>query len=211
MEYYYKTSSNNYHLPAFIDTHFFEKEPKYDQKYRLGYFGTFGQKDHVEGIIEAFKISKQFIPELQLCLMGAVPKKLKNLYASKDLSGLSFVEDIHYHDLNEKLQTCDLLISNRDKSEYSQFGFPTKLIEYLASGIPVISTRVSDIASYFQHEKELYLIEPNNPKELSKAILSRYHNFHSFNEMAQRGKQKVFKTHSQTLLNNWRTFTQSLN
>ncbi|MCC6721223.1 MAG: glycosyltransferase, partial [Bacteroidia bacterium] len=67
-------------------------------------------------------------------------------------------------------------------------GFPTKLGEYLATGIPTICTKVGDIEKYLEHDVNSYLILPDNPKQLSEAIINRYKYYDKFNEIGQMGK-----------------------
>ena len=78
---------------------------------------------------------------------------------------------------------------NRTNHDYSHFGFPTKLGEYLATGIPTICTRVGDIETYLNHNENSFLIEPDNTKQLTEAIINRYENYESFNSIGQKGRQ----------------------
>jgi glycosyltransferase involved in cell wall biosynthesis len=71
----------------------------------------------------------------------------------------------------ETLLTCDILVNPRKSGVFAEAGFPTKLGEYFSTKKPVISTRVGDIKSYFTDKNELVLVEPDNPDQLSLAII----------------------------------------
>ncbi len=54
---------------------------------------------------------------------------------------------------------------------YKSGGFPTKLGEYLLSGVPVIATNVGEISKYVSHEENILLTEPNNSQQIANSIL----------------------------------------
>ncbi|MFM9945933.1 MAG: glycosyltransferase family 4 protein [Bacteroidia bacterium] len=160
--------------------------------YTLGYLGSFGAKDGVNGIIEGFKNAIKEVPNLKLKLIGFNPhKKETNLELKRNqLNGqVEKSGQITYDQVPHWLAKCDLLIMNRTNHEFSHYGFPTKLGEYLATGIPTICTRVGDIENYLEHNNSTYIIEPDNSKQLTDAIIERYKNYDTFNAIGQKGKQ----------------------
>jgi glycosyltransferase involved in cell wall biosynthesis len=62
------------------------------------------------------------------------------------------------------------LLCCRTNSPYANFGFPTKVGEYLAAGAPVIATRVGDVGIYLQHEQSALLAEPENVKSIAQCM-----------------------------------------
>ena len=62
------------------------------------------------------------------------------------------------------------MINPRRKGVLADSGFPTKIGEYFATKIPVISTKIGDLESYFENKKELIFSEPNNPNSIADAI-----------------------------------------
>ncbi len=160
--------------------------------FTVGYLGSFGSKDGVNGIIKGFKDASLIIPNLKLKLIGFNPtKKETNLELRKNqLNGqVEKSGQITYEQVPQWLKKCDLLVMNRTNHDYSHFGFPTKLGEYLATGIPTICTRVGDIETYLNHNENSFLIEPDNTKQLTEAIINRYENYESFNSIGQKGRQ----------------------
>jgi glycosyltransferase involved in cell wall biosynthesis len=57
----------------------------------------------------------------------------------------------------------------RTESGFANAGFPFKLGEYLATGNPVISTKVSDVETYLT-AVDAYLIDPNSPQQITRSL-----------------------------------------
>ena len=74
-------------------------------------------------------------------------------------------------ELQEKLQCADLLISLRDPDGSSKnYSFPSKLINFMATGVPVISNRFHGLDdSYFEY---LYIVENFDASSVAKKLLS---------------------------------------
>jgi glycosyltransferase involved in cell wall biosynthesis len=58
----------------------------------------------------------------------------------------------------------------RPRSLQAQGGFPTKLGEYLATGNPVVVTKVGDIPLYLTDNETAFLAEPNDVDSFAKKI-----------------------------------------
>lgn len=188
-------------IPIVVDTARFENIHSNNENYCVGYLGSFVSKDGVNGIIKGFKGAVDAIPNLKLKLIGFNPFKIEtnaelkkyNLNGEVEKSG-----QITYEQVPQWLGKCDLLIMNRTNDAYSHYGFPTKLGEYLATGIPTICSKVGDIELYLEHKKNTWLIEPDNTEDLTSAIINRYQNYKQFNEIGENGRviaKTVFDYH----------------
>ncbi|MCC6722688.1 MAG: glycosyltransferase, partial [Bacteroidia bacterium] len=155
-------------IPIVVDLKRFEtiKTIAHTPTYTVGYLGSFAEKDGVNGIIKGFKNSLETLPHLKLILIGFNPyKKKTNIELRKNqLNGqVEKTGQITYEKVPQWLGKCDLLVMNRTNHIFSHYGFPTKLGEYLATGIPTICTKVGDIEKYLEHDVNSYLILPDNP------------------------------------------------
>jgi len=178
-------------IPIVVDFKRFQQIEDTSSKYSIGYLGSFSAKDGVPGIIQGFKAANQQIPKLKLNLIGFNPykKETNQLLKLNQLNGeVSKSGQITYEQVPQWLAKCDLLIMNRTNDAYSHYGFPTKLGEYLATGIPTICSRVGDVDHYLEHKINTYFIEPGNTEQLTEAILKRYENYEQFNEIGQKGR-----------------------
>ena len=179
-------------IPVMADLERYKPGLAKQLKGTIGYIGSFGIKDGIPGILNAFAKSKSENPNLKLNLIGycenpsAVTKLIDQLRLidSVEMTGL-----LTYQEVPAQLASCDLLLMNRINSVYANCGFPTKLAEYLALGIPTIATKVGDVEIYLTHEMNAFLVNPENDEELASAILSRYASYEKWNEMGMNGRQ----------------------
>lgn len=162
---------------------------------RVGYIGSFGQKDGVPEIINAYQDAKTAYPDLRLSLIG-YPENLSESIVknfNKKDKNIEFTGQVYYQNIPEYLHNCDLLIVNRPNTAYANYGFPTKLGEYLASGRPVIATDVGDTTCYLENEKDLMLVEADNTKQLSDTIIRRYKWYDYYTLVGLQGAESAYK------------------
>jgi len=70
------------------------------------------------------------------------------------------------------LAGADVLVLPRSLGEFSQAGFPNKLGEYLASGRPVVVTKVGDIPNYLVDGQSAFLVDPDDCDAFARALVS---------------------------------------
>ena len=142
---------------------------------RLFYSGSFGVKDGVEFLIDAFEILASDIPALRLILVGqpdadrlsSVLGRIKNCPFKQRIEYKGYLDDhAYYHELNR----ASIMCMTRIDHPYAHAGFPFKLGEYLASGRPVIASDVSDIKEFLTHRESALLIRPGNMQDLTDSV-----------------------------------------
>ncbi|MEX0967279.1 MAG: glycosyltransferase family 4 protein [Bacteroidia bacterium] len=190
-------------LPIVVDLNRFEGVDCHrPHSHIIGYLGSFGHKDGVTGILNAFGMALEENPHLRLRLMGWCPEREKVVQAIKEMqleSKVEFLGQLTSDEIPCYLQQCDVLIVNRPDTRYSNFGFPTKLGEYLASGRPTIVTRVGDVEQYLTHGYDTWMIPPDDDRQLAGAILQRFAEYDRFEEIGKRGRETCQKLFSHTL------------
>jgi glycosyltransferase involved in cell wall biosynthesis len=65
----------------------------------------------------------------------------------------------------------------RPRSIVADAGFPSKVSEYLSTGIPVVTTKVGEIPLYLTNNQNAFLSEPDSVEEFAsklKAVLDDY-------------------------------------
>ncbi len=157
----------------------------------IGYVGSFGYKDGVEGIIRAFEMAQLENPLLRLRLIGYCEnfEYIKALVDSKGLNTkVELTGLVLYNQIPKLLEECELLLLNRIDTKYAHYGSPTKLAEYLASGVPSIITNVGDVKDYLTHLFDTYIIAPENDEELAKAMLLRFKEMALFDAIGKQGR-----------------------
>lgn len=83
--------------------------------------------------------------------------------------------------LKEVFAMSHLLILPRGNTKQNQYGFSTKLSEYLVSGRPVLVTNVSDNAKFIIDNYNGFIIEPDNVEALASKIQDILLNYNKIN------------------------------
>lgn len=189
-------------MPVVVDFERFENL-KNTRTNTIGYLGSFAPKDGVEGIISAFaKTFDAMQGHIKLKLIGYQPKafNLEDLLQKhgfeKENASVEATGKVDFDEIPSHLADCDLLVMNRTSEPFSNYGFPIKLAEYMATGRPCICTNVSDISFYFKDGIHCKIIEPDNSSMLEQIILDRYEHYNDYNMMGQNGKTKAFELFS---------------
>ena len=157
-----KQNGNLIRIPILADVAQFEVLPKTKKQdeslINIGFTGTINnKKDGINELIDAIAIldKKHGIQNVQLNLYGSgyrdVIAKLK-----KQISDLSLSERVILHgkvassEIPGIMVEQDILVLTRPDSLQARYGFSTKLAEYMASGVVVLATDVSDNALFIE-------------------------------------------------------------
>lgn len=147
---------------------------KFNLPIRLFYGGSFGEKDGLIFLLQAFDIvANQYNVELHLSGKGNIKDER---FIRDYISGLTHKDKIYITGfLNEEdyynlLNNADIHCMTRNGSKYANSGFPFKLGEMLATGRPVIATKVGDVEKYVNNDEAL-LIEAESVNAISNAMI----------------------------------------
>ena len=187
--------SNIFPFPSSIDKQHFEKARTYkkapkDQadisQPRIGFFGVIDERFDIELIREMAEKR----PHWQFILIGPVVKI--------DPATLPQRENIHYKgsktylELPEYLSGWDIALIPFLLNESTQFISPTKTPEYLAAGIPVVSTPIKDVVRPYGEKKLVHIAQ--TPDEFIAAIDS---------ELLQKKEEWLAKVDAFLIKNSW--------
>ncbi len=138
------------------------------RKHAIAHAGTLNRLYGIQEILDVFELIED--PDLELWLLGAgdmddeiarraaVDRRIKPF-------GLAPRQRVL-----EILSQAALLVNFRDpRAPYTALSFPSKLLEYMATGTAVLSTRLAGIpADYWEH---LYAVDTVDRSELKDAVL----------------------------------------
>lgn len=171
-----------------IDINRFKSAKKYDKKLIVPFskedsifitmVGRFCQEKDQGTLIEAFSKILQLYPDSYLLLVGEGPlleeKKImvKNLKIEKNIYFLGFRADI-----DRILKISDIVVLS---SHWEGFGLSA--VEGMASGIPVIASKVKGLKEIVENYGLVF--EKGNDKELSKLILRLIEDKDFYNEIS---------------------------
>lgn len=156
-------------------------------------------KDGVITLVRAFALIVTKYPDAKLKLIGTNKdllyiKKLHQIIAELGLSDrVIFTGFIHADELPQELYKSRLLVLSRPTSMQSMGGFPTKLGEYLATGIPVAVTKVGELPLYLKDEVNSFLAEPDNVTSFADAMCRSLGNIKLSMEVGKNGRATAIK------------------
>lgn len=168
---------NVFHLPMSVDHDRFDL--KKDKKILKPYFAYCGggnfDRDGLYEIIQAFIDFYKECLVYEFYLIGdnsnssPYMNKIKDLVNTSNLGNvIKFLGKKPSGEIPGLLINAQCLILAPQK-DFDSGGFPTKLGEYLATSVPVISTRVSEIPKYLDSQSAI-LTEPGNHQALVNAM-----------------------------------------
>lgn len=140
----------------------------------IGYCGAAdNNKDGVDQLIKAFaKIIYKF-PNLKLYIMGPKREDCKNEDLARILGireRVIFTGMINPDKMPTMLVNARVLALARPQSIQAQYGFPTKLGEYLLTGNPVVVTKVGDIPIFLKNGESAYLVDPDSVDDFAAQL-----------------------------------------
>ena len=154
-----------------------EKDASAD-KVVVSYAGRIGKKDYITNILKAFLLlNDEEKKKIEFRLMGANAAQVSKitgispevLKANSDL--IHCMGRVPREVVLQNLRQTDFTILIRDPNlRYAKAGFPTKVVESLMSGTPVICNLSSDLGDYLIDGTNSILSDSIEPEIICKAI-----------------------------------------
>ena len=144
-------------------------DPKPAQKKVIMYAGGLHVKFGLDKLCEAFSLIESDDYELWLCGKGDYVEEIKSL-ASTD-KRIRFFGYVGKQQILEMQSEASILINPRcDEEEFTKYSFPSKTMEYMLSGVPVLMYKLSGVP----HEYDQYLnyFEGDSPESMAESIVS---------------------------------------
>lgn len=141
----------------------------------LFYSGSFGVKDGLPVLLDAFDCVAEKHANIRLVLTGKgsdemmhpVLVRIKASPFSDRIEYKGYLDDAAYY---TALNAADIPCMTRIDSAYAHAGFPFKLGEFLATGKPVIASRVSDVGRFLVDKRDAILVTPGDSAEIAAAV-----------------------------------------
>ncbi|MDP2727122.1 MAG: glycosyltransferase family 4 protein, partial [Dehalococcoidia bacterium] len=150
--------------------------PDSDGSFRLMSHGTVVERHGLQVAIEAVALVRQQIPGLHLSILGEgeyLPQ-LQALAARLGVeNSISFHGYVPLHEIPSYIAGCHAGVVPNLRDCFMDLVLPTKLMEYVAMGKPVIAARTKAIQSYFDDSMVLFF-EPGQAHDLAQKILELY-------------------------------------
>jgi glycosyltransferase involved in cell wall biosynthesis len=171
-----------------------------DSHLDLIYHGNLTQRYGVDLIIQAVDMVRRQIPQVHLTIhgRGEFLETLVELAEALDLGRhVRFSTGyVRMAELSQFLRKADVGIVPYRRDTFTDGILPTKLMEYVALGLPVIAARTPTIAAYFD-ETMVEFFEPDDPSDLASCILALHEDRERLAQLAENG-QKFTNRHNWT-------------
>lgn len=144
-----------------------DKTEKLDEKVIL-YTGTLKREFGIQDLLNTFKIMED--EDIQLWIAGSGELKDEILRISKEEPRIKFFGHITHNEVIHILSQSTLLVNPRNnQGEYTKYSFPSKTMEYMLSGKPVIMHKLDGIPN--DYNEYLIYFSSNSPEVMAMEIL----------------------------------------
>lgn len=196
-----------------VDSTRFEYIGNIEKKNTITYCGTISEsKDGISDLLKAFKIVSEENENLTLKLIGgfenAVTREnVHDFIRSLGIQNKVIITGVISADqMPLLLSEAKILVLSRPQSKQAQYGFPTKLGEYLMTANPVVITDVGDFNVYLKDKEDVIYTQPNNYNDFANKLLWVLDNYERAEKIGMNGKTVAltcfnYKVEAQKVLN----------
>jgi glycosyltransferase involved in cell wall biosynthesis len=158
-----------------------------------------GLLSKVRGVIEMLKAVK-LVKETMLVkfILGGkfAPKSLED-EVKKNYNGVAEILPwVDYHALLNMLSDAKIGISIPHPIERYKSNYPVKLFEYMAAGLPVISSREGESSEFVREAQCGKLVDPLNVEEIAEAIKWMLSHPAEAQAMGERGRRMIIEKYN---------------
>lgn len=193
-------------INMFVDSKRFANVKTDAKEKHIAYCGTISPfKDGVDCLIKAFALFSSAHPDYKLKIIGRfesgdAEKTLKGLVDSLNVvNKVEFTGMVKPNEMPRLLCGAQMLALARPDNEQARYGFPTKLGEYLATGKPVVVTRVGEIGDFLEDMVNCRLSEPGNPDAFADCLTWVADHYEDAIKLGEAGRQLTLNEFSSTI------------
>ncbi|OJX38347.1 MAG: hypothetical protein BGO78_10115 [Chloroflexi bacterium 44-23] len=162
----------------------------------LTFVGGIKKSDGLIYIIDSLDILQNLGIHVKLHIIGVEKNSQKAIqllnYSNEIVNKhVIFRGNLSDNDYYKALYEADILLLPRERTIMTIAAFPTRLVEFLASGRPIITSDILDISMYLVDRKEAHLISPSCSKEISNRIIEIISNKESAIALGIAGREKA--------------------
>lgn len=166
------------------------------------YAGGHGKAYDLMTLIKAAEILKD-APKLTIVFMGEGERKREYIQycEDRDLTLCRFIAPVPRNMLGAYLASADVCVNLFYKGEFWNKVIGHKIIDYFEAGRPIIFAGDGDTADIIRQANGGNVVPPENPEELSRAILEMMENRDKIRQMGLRGRDYLKREyHKEKLL-----------
>ncbi|WP_455962984.1 glycosyltransferase family 4 protein [Bacteroides bouchesdurhonensis] len=167
-------------IPLLIDYSLFTEKLTFDYYSTFDYIAYCGymgnDKDGVSTLIRSFTKILPVYPTLKLVLIGGaehteIKALLKIVEEESVTKNVIFTGRMEHSKVIPILRKAKLLALSRPSNKQAEGGIPSKVGEYLASGVPCVITNVGELHLFLRDGFNCYMTEPDSIESFADKIL----------------------------------------
>lgn len=144
-------------------------ERKITKTKNILYTGTLHKRFGILNLIEAFKQIDLKNYKLTICGSGDSDADIKKL-AEED-SRIDFKGQLKREDIIKLQQEATVLVNPRQNNEeFTKYSFPSKNLEYLSSGVPLVAYKLDGIPD--EYDRYINYVNNDSVKSLTQTLIS---------------------------------------
>lgn len=141
-------------------------------RFVVGFVGTLKPWHGLETLVEAFPRLLAAVPHAELLIVGEGPERSRltsAVVAGGIEARVTFTGAVPHDAVPRWLQRMDVAVAPYPDLHDFYF-FPLKLVEYMASGLAVVASRVGQVATIVEHGRTGLLVPPGDAGALADAL-----------------------------------------
>ena len=143
---------------------------KYDGKKRIVYAGTLAKQYNILNLLSAFK--KISDPNVMLIICGDGDTKDEIIRESQEDSRIKYLGVLPRNEVIKIMESAWVLVNPREnKQDFTNYSFPSKTIDYLLAGRPIICQKLEAIPQEYDNHL-IYFKNSKDNIELTKKMNS---------------------------------------
>ena len=163
-----KLNINNFVVVEGIANNYYDVSPNTSSTLKnILYTGTLKEQYGVVDLVEAFVLTKSADYRLIICGAGGAEEKIKEM--AKLDSRIIFKGQLpHSEILNLQKKATVLVNPRKGTEEFTKYSFPSKNLEYLSSGVPLVAYKLDGIPD--EYDAYINYVPDNTIDSFSKVL-----------------------------------------
>lgn len=155
------------------------------------YVGKYIPLHGIETIIEAANLLKMNNIKFTMIGTGQEYEKAVKIAKDNNVFNITFIDWLDRDKLVGEIDSSHVVLGIFKGEGKAMRVVPNKVYDALAAGAVTITERSPAILEFFKEDEEIFLVQPENSKELAEKILWIKDNYEEAKKVAQKGKEKL--------------------
>jgi glycosyltransferase involved in cell wall biosynthesis len=169
-----------------------------DETFIVGFVGTLKPWHGLHILVEAFNHLQDKVPNTRLMIVGNGPERseLVKKLKEKDLLHLTEITGaVAPSKVPGLLSSMDVAVAPYPALAHFYFS-PLKVYEYMAAGLPVVASRIGQVAELIQDGESGILVPPGDPVAIAEALDKLYRDPLLCKRLGTKARQTVLESHT---------------